>query len=62
LNNDSAIASGDQYWQDLAVKVTMGAFPAGYYQGPIDGVIGPVQLFFLLAPQWPEQNAVIPGL
>jgi hypothetical protein len=39
--NDSAPAYGDQYWQDLAMKVQWALSRRGYYHGPIDGVIGP---------------------
>jgi hypothetical protein len=39
--DDSATAYGDQYWQDLAMKVQWALSRQGYYQGPIDGVIGP---------------------
>ena len=38
---DSAPAYGDQYWQDLAMKVQWALSRRGYYHGPIDGVIGP---------------------
>jgi Putative peptidoglycan binding domain len=38
--NDSAPAYGDQYWQDLAMKVQWALSRRGYYDGPIDGVIG----------------------
>jgi Putative peptidoglycan binding domain len=38
---DSAPAYGDQYWQDLAMKVQWALSRRGYYNGPIDGVIGP---------------------
>jgi hypothetical protein len=40
-DNDSAPAYGDQYWQDLAMKVQWALSRRGYYDGPIDGVIGP---------------------
>jgi Putative peptidoglycan binding domain len=40
-DNDSAQAYGDQYWQDLAMKVQWALSRRGYYHGPIDGVIGP---------------------
>jgi hypothetical protein len=39
--NDSGPAYGDQYWQDLAMKVQWALSRRGYYDGPIDGVIGP---------------------
>lgn len=39
--NDSAPAYGDQYWQDLAMKVQWALSRQGYYRGPIDGIIGP---------------------
>ena len=39
--DDSAPAYGDQYWQDLAMKVQWALSRRGYYHGPIDGVIGP---------------------
>jgi hypothetical protein len=39
--DDSAPAYGDQYWQDLAMKVQWALSRKGYYHGPIDGVIGP---------------------
>ena len=39
--DDSAPAYGDQYWQDLAMKVQSALSRRGYYDGPIDGVIGP---------------------
>ena len=39
--DDSAPAYGDQYWQDLAMKVQWALSRQGYYHGPIDGVIGP---------------------
>jgi Putative peptidoglycan binding domain len=39
--NDSAPAYRDQYWQDLAMKVQWALSRRGYYDGPIDGVIGP---------------------
>jgi hypothetical protein len=39
--NDSAPVYGDQYWQDLAMKVQWALSLRGYYHGPIDGVIGP---------------------
>jgi hypothetical protein len=39
--NDSAPAYGDQYWQDLAMKVQWALSRQGYYHGPIDGMIGP---------------------
>ena len=40
-DSDSAPAYGDQYWQDLAMKVQWALSQRGYYHGPIDGVIGP---------------------
>jgi len=40
-DNNSAQAYGDQYWQDLAMKVQWALSRRGYYHGPIDGVIGP---------------------
>jgi hypothetical protein len=39
--NDSAPVYDDQYWQDLAMKVQSALSRQGYYDGPIDGVIGP---------------------
>jgi hypothetical protein len=39
--NDSAPAYGDQYWQDLVMKVQWALSRRGYYDGPIDGVISP---------------------
>ena len=39
--NDSAPVYDDQYWQDLAMKVQSALSRRGYYDGPIDGVIGP---------------------
>jgi hypothetical protein len=39
--NYSAPAYGDQYWQDLAMKVQWALSQRGYYDGAIDGVIGP---------------------
>jgi hypothetical protein len=39
--NDSAPAYGDQYWQDLVMKVQWALSRRGYYEGPIDGVISP---------------------
>ena len=36
-DNDSAPAYGDQYWQDLAMKVQWALSRRGYYDGPIDG-------------------------
>jgi hypothetical protein len=39
--NDSGPAYGDQYWQDLGMKVQRALSQRGYYDGPIDGVIGP---------------------
>src|ERR1700693_555520 len=39
--DDSAPAYGDQYWQDLAMKVQWALSRRGYYHGPIDGLIGP---------------------
>ncbi len=39
--NDSASAYDNQYWQDLAMKVESALSRRGYYDGPIDGVIGP---------------------
>jgi hypothetical protein len=39
--NYSAPAYGDQYWQDLAMKVPWALSQRGYYDGAIDGVIGP---------------------
>jgi hypothetical protein len=39
--NDSGRAYGDQYWQDLAMKVQWALSRQGYYHGPIDGIIGP---------------------
>ena len=41
LSNDSTPAYGDQYWQDLAMKVQWALSQQGYYHGPIDGMIGP---------------------
>jgi Putative peptidoglycan binding domain len=38
--NDSAPVYDDQYWQDLAMKVQSELSRRGYYDGPIDGVIG----------------------
>jgi len=38
---DSAPVYDDQYWQDLAMKVQSALSRRGYYDGPIDGVIGP---------------------
>jgi hypothetical protein len=38
--DDSAPAYGDQYWQDLAMKVQWALSRRGYYHGQIDGVIG----------------------
>jgi hypothetical protein len=40
-DNDSTRAYGDRYWQDLAMKVQWALSQRGYYDGPIDGVIGP---------------------
>ena len=39
--NDSAPAYGDQYRQDLAMKVQWALSQRDYYDGPNDGVIGP---------------------
>ena len=39
--DDSGSAYGDQYWQDLAMKVQWALSQRGYYHGPIDGVISP---------------------
>jgi hypothetical protein len=39
--NDSVPAYGEQYWQDLAMKVQWALSQRGYYDGPIDGVMGP---------------------
>ena len=39
--NDSAPVYDDHYWQDLAMKVQSALSRRGYYDGPIDGVIGP---------------------
>ena len=39
--DDSAPAYGDQYWQDLAMKVQSALSRRGYCHGPIDGVISP---------------------
>ena len=41
VDEDSTAAYGDQYWQDLAMKVQWALSRQGYYHGPIDGVIGP---------------------
>jgi len=38
--DDSAPAYGDQYWQGLAIRVQWALSRRGYYDGPIDGVIG----------------------
>jgi Putative peptidoglycan binding domain len=38
---DDSAAYGDQYWEDLAMKVQWALSRRGYYHGPIDGVIGP---------------------
>jgi hypothetical protein len=40
-DNDSPKAYGDQYWEDLAMKVQWALSRRGYYHGPIDGVVGP---------------------
>jgi putative peptidoglycan binding protein len=40
-SNDSTPAYGEQYWQDLAMKVQWALSRQGYYHGPIDGMIGP---------------------
>jgi Putative peptidoglycan binding domain len=39
-DNDTAQAYGDQYWEDLAMKVQWALSRRGYYHGPIDGVVG----------------------
>src|SRR6478736_9652861 len=39
--DESEPTYGDQYWQDLAMKVQWALSQRGYYHGPIDGVIGP---------------------
>jgi hypothetical protein len=41
VDEDSTPAYGDQYWQDLAMKVQWALSRQGYYHGPINGVIGP---------------------
>ena len=40
-DNDSPKAYGGQYWEDLAMKVQSALSRRGYYDGPIDGVVGP---------------------
>jgi hypothetical protein len=64
--NDSALAYGDQYWQDLAMKVQWALSQRGYYHGPIDGVIGPDDIRAIRALQeaqgWPATGQIDPNV
>ena len=64
--NDSAPAYGDQYWQDLAMKVQWALSRRGYYHGPIDGVIGPDGIrairAFHEAQGWPATGRIDPNV
>jgi putative peptidoglycan binding protein len=64
--DDSAPAYGDQYWQDLAMKVQWALSRRGYYHGPIDGVIGPDDIRAIRAFQeaqgWPATGQIDPNV
>jgi hypothetical protein len=64
--DDSAPAYGDQYWQDLAMKVQWALSRRGYYHGPIDGVIGPDGIRAIQAFQeaqgWPATGRIDPNV
>jgi hypothetical protein len=64
--DDSAPAYGDQYWQDLAMKVQWALSRRGYYHGPIDGVIGPDGIRAIRAFQeaqgWPATGRIDPNV
>jgi hypothetical protein len=64
--DDSAPAYGDQYWQDLAMKVQWALSRQGYYHGPIDGVIGPDGIRAIRAFQeaqgWPATGRIDPNV
>ena len=59
-------AYGDQYWQDLAMKVQWALSRRGYYHGPIDGVIGPDGIRAIQAFQeaqgWPATGRIDPNV
>ena len=65
-SDDSAPAYGDQYWQDLAMKVQWALSRRGYYHGPIDGVIGPDGIRAIRAFQeaqgWPATGRIEPNV
>ena len=65
-DSDSAPAYGDQYWQDLAMKVQWALSQRGYYHGPIDGVIGPDGVRAIRAFQeaqgWPATGRLDPNV
>ena len=65
-SDDSAPAYGDQYWQDLAMKVQSALSQRGYYHGPIDGVIGPDGIRAIQAFQeaqgWPATGRIDPNV
>jgi hypothetical protein len=64
--DDSAPAYGDQFWQDLAMKVQWALSQRGYYHGPIDGVIGPDGIRAIRAFQeaqgWPATGRIDPNV
>ena len=64
--DDSGPAYGDQYWQDLAMKVQSALSRLGYYHGPIDGVIGPDGIraiqAFQQAQGWPATGRIDPNV
>src|SRR3984885_14977626 len=59
--DDSTAAYGDQYWQNLAMKVQWALSRKGYYHGQIDGVIGPEAISAIQAFQ-EEQGLPATGL
>jgi peptidoglycan hydrolase-like protein with peptidoglycan-binding domain len=60
-DSDSSNAYGDQYWEDLAMKVQWALSRRGYYHGPIDGVIGPLGISAIQAFQ-EAQGLPVTGL
>jgi hypothetical protein len=64
--DDSGPTYGDQYWQDLAMKVQWALSQRGYYHGPIDGVIGPDGIRAIQAFQeaqgWPATGRIDPNV
>jgi Putative peptidoglycan binding domain len=64
--DESGPTYGDQYWQDLAMKVQWALSQRGYYHGPIDGVIGPDGIRAIQAFQeaqgWPATRRIDPNV